>query len=915
MKQFLLFFLFSILIVLESYAQESPKENPIERIKWMQSTYENSEVEAPLNFKILQKEFSANLPNANENIFYKGSQISSQTWLHAGPNNVGGRTRTIAYDRTNPNIIITGGVSGGIWRSIDGGQSWVQTTGINDIVSVTTIIQDPRPEKNNNWYCAGGEYDGNSASKNFSAWHTGNGIYKSTDNGITWNNYGTTGDNQPHKRKFIDQVLKLAINPNDTDEVKIYAACIGGVFTISDNGNKIENTIDLEGYKSYNYSSDIIITPSGKFYITLSYKSLYIDAKTTHSGIFYSENGSNWENISPDFLQPSRKIVMDYSSTNEDLLYFFGDNVRSLATGCSPTNPNCCSIFKLERSQTKNTWTDLSDNIPYFNVKNNNNVLNPQTSYNMAIKISPQNPNTILLGATNCYVSYDGFASTDSTYWIGGYNPEYDSTVWIDPNKSIQEKYAEELNMMHPKSGWDFHCFKFNPNNPNEVISTSDHGVHKTDDISKGNEIKWIDLNQGYCTTQYYDCSINHHDVGDFRILGGLQDNGTLISIDAAGNYARYYYGDGYKSYFTKNEGIICSSYNNFILRLKLQNGIPVDGNLIKPADSIPIDHTYSTVYAVNTATEKELALGANNAICINNNPFSYTAGFEWDIHYIDNVNATCATYGNSPDKKLYVGTRNKRIFKVTDFSKDKFKYDIIDLPSFVTGKYVSQIWVDPNNSNHIIVIVSNHLSLGMLESLDGGQNWIDHGGNLEEKQDGSGAGPSMRCYNRIVYQGDTLHFLGTSDGLFSTKKLHGQNTIWLREGNTTIGKAVIEDIEVRQADGYIVVATHGNGIFKTNYTTSISDFNGNNLGFVATEVYPNPASQMISFVINSDDLSQMEAKIVDLNGNPVAKVFSEKIIGSKTISYDISNLSSGTYFLHISKDRNYVTKKITIAK
>ncbi len=43
-------------------------------------------------------------------------------WKEIGPNDIGGRTRAVALDPRNPDIILAGGVSGGMWKSIDGGQ-------------------------------------------------------------------------------------------------------------------------------------------------------------------------------------------------------------------------------------------------------------------------------------------------------------------------------------------------------------------------------------------------------------------------------------------------------------------------------------------------------------------------------------------------------------------------------------------------------------------------------------------------------------------------------------------------------------------------------------------------------------------------------------------------------------------------
>jgi len=45
------------------------------------------------------------------------------TLYELGPNNTGGRTRALMVDRRNDNIILAGGISGGLWRSENGGTS------------------------------------------------------------------------------------------------------------------------------------------------------------------------------------------------------------------------------------------------------------------------------------------------------------------------------------------------------------------------------------------------------------------------------------------------------------------------------------------------------------------------------------------------------------------------------------------------------------------------------------------------------------------------------------------------------------------------------------------------------------------------------------------------------------------------
>jgi len=126
---------------------------------------------------IVQTGFGVNGPTTN-------------TYLLAGPNNVAGRTRAFAFDKRydgNTNkVILSGGVSGGLMRSTDGGLNWTLVAPDKQVHSLTCLAQDPSSP--DTWYAGTGETLGNSASggSGSGAFYSGNGILKSTDNGATW---------------------------------------------------------------------------------------------------------------------------------------------------------------------------------------------------------------------------------------------------------------------------------------------------------------------------------------------------------------------------------------------------------------------------------------------------------------------------------------------------------------------------------------------------------------------------------------------------------------------------------------------------------------------------------------------------------------------------------------------------------
>ena len=104
---------------------------------------------------------------------------TTNTYQLAGPNNIGGRTRTLAFDKryngSTNRVMIAGCVSGGIMRSSDGGNTWSLVTPDQQIHSITTIAQDTRAGFEDTWYAGTGEALGNTASGTgaffFRAWH------------------------------------------------------------------------------------------------------------------------------------------------------------------------------------------------------------------------------------------------------------------------------------------------------------------------------------------------------------------------------------------------------------------------------------------------------------------------------------------------------------------------------------------------------------------------------------------------------------------------------------------------------------------------------------------------------------------------------------------------------------------------
>ena len=108
----------------------------------------------PLTGKIPKEEKEKEYISALDAKEQAYSRLTSSVYTSRGPTNLGGRTRALAADISDvtSNTIIAGGVSSGVFKTINGGVSWSKVSANDEIHNVTYIAQDPRPGFQNIWY-------------------------------------------------------------------------------------------------------------------------------------------------------------------------------------------------------------------------------------------------------------------------------------------------------------------------------------------------------------------------------------------------------------------------------------------------------------------------------------------------------------------------------------------------------------------------------------------------------------------------------------------------------------------------------------------------------------------------------------------------------------------------------------------
>jgi len=383
-----------------------------------------------------------------------------------GPASISGRVAAIDAVVSNPNHIVVGSATGGVWVSENGGLTWDPVFDDQPVASIGAVaINQSNPDII--WVGTGEGNVRNSTS-------IGGGIYKSIDGGKSWTLMGLANS---------ERINRIALHPDNPDIV--YVAAMGtlwgpnedrGVYKTTDGGKNwtrilyVDDTTGATDIKIDTLNPDKLFAGMWQF----RRWPYHFKSGGEGSGMYVTnDGGKSWQ-----------------QRTEEDGLP--AGELGRMAFALSAADPK--RVYALVEAKSSALLRSDDGGDSWSKVNEEYDVAD-RPFYYTEIAADPQNADTIYNISTRVRVSIDG-----------GKNFSYNPVI----------NCCATGNTIHI----DNHAYWINPNNSNHLIFGNDGGLAISHD--KGETFRFV---RNLPLAQFYHIAVdNDH---PYNVYGGLQDNGS----------------------------------------------------------------------------------------------------------------------------------------------------------------------------------------------------------------------------------------------------------------------------------------------------------------------------------------------------------------------------------------------------
>ncbi|HMR41093.1 MAG TPA: choice-of-anchor D domain-containing protein [Ignavibacteria bacterium] len=698
---------------------------------------------------------------------YNSLRDNAQTlnWSAKGPGNIGGRIRSILVKPGNSNLMLIGSVSGGIWKSTDGGTTWLPKLDAGNPMCINTMITDPN---NSNIVFAGtGE-----GWLNYDAVY-GGGIYRSTNFGDTWILLPLTVGTEISKFRNI---MKLAFD----NAGNLYASTFdfnvtGGVGNSSTNGGLYKSTnsgLTWSNNIGPNTFGSNFFRPCDMLAIN---SSTYLYATSPNGailgGIYRTSNsGNNWTKMTIGLPTAGYSRIALTSSTNNTAIY-----AAISSTNLGAPEYGLKGIYKSEDYGA--TWYAVGTP-PLLASTGGMSYLGAQGDYDNVIAVDPYNSSILYAGGVEMIKSTNGGTNWfQLTYW----HPSFGSPV------------------VHA----DHHAITFDLDFLDKFYCGNDGGIYRT----TNGGTSWTSLNNGLQITQFYGGAV--YPTGN-TFFGGTQDNGHL-KYTSGTSWTESVGGDG--GYAAQNQTNNLISYEEYVYLLMSKTtdgGASWFGCTNGLTDAGNSGYTlFISPFSMNPQNSNVL-IAASDKVWVTDNAAGSWAQSSNQLATGYKISAVTITANTPGNYRGYAGSANGRIFKCTSLNPAAG----IDAWTEITPAGNNSAWVrriveNPYEPNKIYACYSGYNVGGTLNSrhvyysTNQGTNWTDVSLSL----------PNVPVHTLVVNPVNTSEwFIGTETGVYNTTNL-GAN--W-NSFNTGMPSYVpVDELVLQKGTDKLVAFSHGRSVWE----------------------------------------------------------------------------------------------------
>ncbi|MEC9091752.1 MAG: glycosyl hydrolase [Planctomycetota bacterium] len=696
--------------------------------------------------------------------------VSALKFRGIGPALMSGRILDIAVDPVKRSTWYLATV-GGVWKTQNAGTTWKPIFDGYGSYSIGCVTIDPN-DRFTVWVGTGENNSQRSVGY-------GDGVYKSTDGGLSFKKVGL--ENSEH-------IGKIVVDPNNSDVV--FVAAQGplwkkggdrGLYQTTDGGKTWNRILNISENTGVN---EVLLDPlNAKIMYASSYQRrrhtwVLIDGGP-ESGIHKSvDGGKTWKAINRGLPGGDKgRIGMAISPVNPEVVYA----IVEATSGQS-------GFYR--SSNRGESWTRMSD------------YVSGSPQYYQEIVACPHQLDRVYSLDTYLQVTRDG-------------------------GKNFERLGEADKHV-------DNHALVIDPDDENHLIVGCDGGVYESWD--RGTT---YDFKGNLPITQFYKVAVSN-EKPFYYVYGGTQDNATQGGPSQTNNihgirnsdWFITVFGDGFDpAVDPKDPDTIYSQWQyGGLVRYNRKTGERVD---IKPQPSPEgpaLRWNWDSALLISPHHHQRIYYGSQILFSSDDRGNSWKAisgdlsrnldrnklkvmGRVWSVDAVaknmsTSMYGTIVSVSESPrvEGLIYAGTDDGMVQVTSDGGKSWqgiSKFGELKVPEF---GYINDIEASSHDTDTVFVVVNNHkrgdFKPYIVRSPDRGKTWFDISGNLPQRG-------SVYCLKQD-HVNPNLLFCGTEFGCYFTTDA-GQKWVQLSAGLPTI---CIRDIEIQESEDDLVLASFGRGFY-----------------------------------------------------------------------------------------------------